>query len=92
MNFSLILAVIDALAGFTAIFLILSRQLNRLSILARTGLWFMGVGLIAQAYRSYSIFSENSYPYEGFPAWVLKDIGIWIIFIAISLFVFKREN
>jgi hypothetical protein len=92
MNFWLIVSIIDAIVGFTAIFLILSRQLTRLSYLARTGLWFLAVGLIAQAYRAYSVYSDRTYPFEEFPAWVLKDIGIWIIFLAISLFIFKREN
>lgn len=76
---NLFLIGMNTVMGVMLIILILSPNfpLKKLGFIGRIGIWLCGLGLLAQALRTGMMTATGSFPFEGFPIWIIKDIGLW---------------
>lgn len=74
-------STMNALSGSVLILLINANHdlYVSLNLSLKLGLWVGAIGLLAQAGRTFSNATLGYFPFDGFPIWVLKDIGYWLL-------------
>lgn len=60
--------------------------------LMAAGMYMATIGLVAQVGRTHHYLKFNAYPVdEWFPVWVLKDVGLSIMFFCIVRLTLKKD-